>query len=1068
MRRKTLSWLVIACFAFILVVPATTQVAKDAEGLSSHDWDLLADALGQGRSTVTLMIAAVPGNTGAVIAGIEKMNGIIRYSDDELSYVRAIVPIGSVENAIKLKGVAVAKIDELVAIDDPAPEGGGETMAVPPQPPGPSTPPLNPYMPTQDIGAPQFVQANPTFDGRGVKIGIVDTGVDLLTPELQTAKALDGTPVRKIVDWVNMNDPLDPAGSDPSWINMQKQVSVSGGTFAVDGTTYVGVPANGVYRFGIFDEGKISPDSATQNNEYAVKVGSTWCADLNRNGVCHEKFAVLWRTSDNAVWVDSNADRSFAGELGMHDYKVKYDIGTFGVDNPSTPVRESVPFVVQTDGKDKFVNIGVVGAGHATHVAGISAGKNFFGGEYNGAAPEAQIVSVRACTFGSSCTYHGMTEGMIFLAKQANVDVINMSIGGLAALNDGRSVFSTLYNRVIEKHKMQMFISAGNAGPGINTVGDPSITTSVMSIGASVTKATWYSNYGVDAAKADDLFSFSSRGPTEAGGLKPNIVAPGCAVSTIPGWQLGSAASGTYSLPPGYAMGNGTSMAAPEATGGAALLISAAKQTGAQHKPDQLRRAINSSARFLAGFGAHEQGNGLFQVGAAWDLLQNNLKSVDITSLAPVETVLSDALEVPHMGTGIYQREGWAAGDSRVLSIIFTRKSGISKQVPYKLTWVGNDGTFTSAASICLPRDIPVALQVTVQPMTVGVHSAILNLASTEGEGFDYQVMNTVVAADQITPAYGYSAYRTGSADRPGTSAFFFYVPPAPPSSNPILRFELAALSGSVRLWAVDPQGLPYGYTSFTTSSLSASISNPPPGVWEVTMETNPSSPATPANFSIRVSLIGATISPPSWTVENAVVGGNYTQTYTFTNNFAPFTGNGQGGILNSTFKERSTVTAGVPQYHDINVPASSFLLQAIISNPSDPAATVELYLYDCTAGPSSCVLQSSSTFFGASKSVYFLTPKAGLWRVMVQPRFLPSGSVSFDYMDTFSNPYGLASITDPSAVHATGATWSANARLNIFKAPDPGRFLRGSVYLVSGTYPNSFSFGTAEIIVKF
>jgi subtilisin family serine protease len=83
----------------------------------------------------------------------------------------------------------------------------------------------------------------------------------------------------------------------------------------------------------------------------------------------------------------------------MKDYKVNYDIGTFGTDNPATPLRETVPFTIQTDGKDKFVNIGVVGAEHGTHVAGIAAGKSFFGGAMNGAAPEAQIVSVRVCVF---------------------------------------------------------------------------------------------------------------------------------------------------------------------------------------------------------------------------------------------------------------------------------------------------------------------------------------------------------------------------------------------------------------------------------------------------------------------------------------------------------------------------------------------------------------------------------------------------------------------------------------------------------------------------------------------
>ena len=55
-----------------------------------------------------------------------------------------------------------------------------------------------------------------------------------------------------------------------------------------------------------------------------------------------------------------------------------------------------------------------------------------------------------------------------------------------------------------------------------------------------------------------------------------------------------------YSLPPGYTLMNGTSMASPQGTGVGALLISAAKQAGVQHQPDQIRQALMSSARFLA------------------------------------------------------------------------------------------------------------------------------------------------------------------------------------------------------------------------------------------------------------------------------------------------------------------------------------------------------------------------------------------------------------------------------------------------------------------------------------
>ena len=84
----------------------------------------------------------------------------------------------------------------------------------------------------------------------------------------------------------------------------------------------------------------------------------------------------------------------------------------------------------------------------------------------SGAAPGAKIVSSRACLFIAGCTAHALIEGMIYVAKQSNVDVINMSIGGLPALNDGNNARCVVYKRLIEQSNVQMFISVGNSGPG--------------------------------------------------------------------------------------------------------------------------------------------------------------------------------------------------------------------------------------------------------------------------------------------------------------------------------------------------------------------------------------------------------------------------------------------------------------------------------------------------------------------------------------------------------------------------------------------------------------------------
>ncbi|CAM5441893.1 S8 family serine peptidase [Streptomyces tanashiensis] len=140
--------------------------------------------------------------------------------------------------------------------------------------------------------------------------------------------------------------------------------------------------------------------------------------------------------------------------------------------------------------KRDFVNIGLVESSHGTHVAGITAANGLFGGKMSGAAPGAKIVSSRACTWSGGCTNTALTEGMTDLVVNRGVDIVNMSIGGLPQQNDGDNVRSRLYTRLIDQYGVQLVISAGNEGPGINTIGDPGLADKVISVGAAVSKET--------------------------------------------------------------------------------------------------------------------------------------------------------------------------------------------------------------------------------------------------------------------------------------------------------------------------------------------------------------------------------------------------------------------------------------------------------------------------------------------------------------------------------------------------------------------------------------------------
>ncbi len=1050
-----------ACAAALGLVVLTTNVASAAkEGAASRlglrGDQLLLEAQQSGKSRVILLIAVRSGASNQAVSDISALGGQIQFRDDAIGYLRVSVPVAQAQAVAALSSVQSADVDELVPLPDPRPEG--IAPLVPQVPPSAATPRVNAYLPTGDTGAAQFVQANPTWDGRGVTIGVVDSGITLDHPSL----LVTSTGERKIVDWVTGTDPF--TDEDPTWLNMSAQVS--GTQFAFNGVTYT-APAKGTYRIALF-------------NERDPRLGGEVGRDVNRDGNPAGSsgiFAVLWDPTRNLVWVDTNQNNSFADQAAMTDYKVGYDVGYFGVDNPATPIAERMPFVVQTDGKNKAVNIGIVSGAHGSHVAGIASGHSLFGGQMSGAAPGAKLVSVRACLFIAGCTSHALLEGMIYAVKSAHVDVINMSIGGLPALNDGNNARAELYNRLIEQYKVQMFFSAGNSGPGLNTVGDPSVATNVVSVGSYLSRATMQLDYGADTPFDDNLHFFTSNGPREDGGFKPQVVAPGAAISTTPVWQPGVGLP--YALPPGYQLMNGTSMASPQATGAAALLISAAKQAGAQWKPAQLRQAMLSSTRLLdtSRLGIYRQGNGIVQTGAAWTLLATNISTDEIVARVPVNSVLSGFLAEPGIGVGIYDREGVTAGQSYTRTYTIMRTKGASQPKNYTVTWVGNDGTFSSAGSISLPLNVPVDLTVTINPASAGEHSAIMNLDSPSAAGIEFQTMNVVVAADAFSPAGGFSVTKTGSVGRAQQLTHFVRVP----LGVPALKVDFSGPSatpgtGQARFLRWHPFGLGIDSNAVsncylpaaaagcsTGSQTSRTTSDPLTGVWEITVDARRSSDADSAPYTMTASILGATVSPNPDVIASATAGVPIARAYTITNGFGAFTGRATGTTLGSANRLVPTIADAEQQQFDFVVTAGSSSLRATIGGTSDAGADLDLFVFNCTTG--SCVLAGQAADGDSEESVTIANPAAGAWRVVVDGFAVPAGTTTFNYIDVFVNAaFGSVQVTDANALRPAGASWNVPGTVTANIAPAAGRVLYGNVRVLTDT---NIQVGSGDAIVE-
>ena len=1029
--------------------PQTDEVKGEpqAGALGQADQQKLAEARRDGTKRVTVMIATERKQTAAVVSALKSAGAWVGMVEDKLGYVRASVPTSKVEKIAANGKVDAVDLDETVPLREPQREAPSKAGAAPSSAPGSSTPDANPYMPTQDTGTVAFKTKNPTFDGRGVTIGVIDSGVDLDHPALQKTS----TGERKIVDWVTGTDPV--LDDDATWRPMITEVTAAP-TFTYAGSTWT-APTDGAFRVSRFSE--------------SITEGSEPGGDVNRDGDTTDQFGVLYDTTSHDIWVDANQDLTFSDDELMRPYNEKFQVGHFGTDDPDTDVVESMPFVVEfredvslapygLPGTADFVNIGIVEDAHGSHVAGIAAASSMFGGDMDGQAPGATIVSSRACTWGGGCTAAALLDGMVDLVANRKVDVVNMSIGGLPALNDANNARAVVYDRLIDDYGVQLFISAGNSGPGLNTIGDPSVAGKVVSVASSITQATWKSNYGSVVSAPLALHTFSSRGPTESGGFKPNISAPGSAVSTVPQWlKQPDLAEAGYTLPIGYAMFNGTSMASPQAAGAAAVLLSGTVAKDVPVTPKQLRDALYSSADPFTGESVAGQGTGQLDVPGAFDLLLKKATTADYRTEASVCTPLDDFLAKPGRGTGVYNRcapseGGHTIGASKVYNVYVNRVDGKAGTVAHTVRIVGNDGTFSAPTTINLTRGKSAVLKVTAKTKTQGAHAAIVEIDDPKTPVVDHRVPVTVVQSTALaSPTY--STTVKSKVERNRSTSYFVTVP----EGAKALQVNLTGIAtkSQTRFIAINPYGVPVDpttttqcYTNYASpcKASSRSYADPLPGIWEIEVESRRTTPFLENPFQLTAAAQGITVDPTTQDVPATADGAPIPVEWSLTNDFGPVTVAPQGGDLGSALSERKTIADGAQQTYEVEVPAGASSLTATIGSTSDAGADLDLTVL----GPDGS--QAGQSADGDSEeSVTLDSPEAGTYTVVVDGYSVPAGSTEYDYLDVFYSPeLGSLDVATAPITLARGASAEVAGELTSDAAPAEGRSLFGELQVLS------------------
>ncbi len=488
------------------------------------------------------------------------------------------------------------------ALPPPTPREDTVQRIAPPQ-----TAYVHGWMPLASTGVDRFLRAHSSYDGRGVLIAILDTGIDPGIPGLSTTTT--GDP--KILDLRDFSDegavPLQP-------------VAPTGDSVEIAGHRVGGFGrVKALNTAGPYYAGSIAE----------IPLGQPPASDLNGNGTVGDTLPILvTRASDGWVlFADTDGDGSLVGERPIHDYLSGRE--SFGWAPRGRTPKLTIAANLSDSASAPRLDLVFDTFGHGSHVSGIAAAHDLYGVPgFDGVAPGAQLLGLKIAkgaqggitTTGS--ILRALDYSIRFAAARRLPLVINLSFG-VGNEIEGEARIDQLVDSVLTAHPdVVCTISAGNDGPGLSTVGFPGSANLAISVGATL-PSSFLPSGPTGERPADQLAYFSSRGGELA---KPDLVTPGVAYSSVPRWNAGDEVE------------QGTSMAAPHAAGLAALLVSALTQEKRPVEARAIKQALMVTAQPTRQGAFVDQGTGLPNVEAAFQWLDPRRSLPDVQVRVPHRT----------------------------------------------------------------------------------------------------------------------------------------------------------------------------------------------------------------------------------------------------------------------------------------------------------------------------------------------------------------------------------------------------------------------------------------------
>ncbi|MEH7451180.1 S8 family serine peptidase [Gottfriedia acidiceleris] len=453
------------------------------------------------------------------------------------------------------------------------------------------------------------------FTGKGIKVGILDTGMDYNHPDLKDA-------YKGGYDFVNNdNDPMETTNAD--WVKAGKPGSQNGADYYTEHGTHVA---------GIIGGRGVS------NSEYKT-VGAAPEADLYAYRVLGPGGG---GTSDAII---AGIDRAVQDGMNVINMSLGATINdplfatSIAVNNA---VLSGVTTVVAAGNSgDKMFTLGSPGAAALALTVGASS-------------VAIDIYQYTGVNNGKSYNIRQLTKNYkddLTTLKEKTVQLVDVGLGDPSGYTNkdvkGKFVFMkrgvyTLDSKVSyakaqgaagvimandETNKaegpIQTFLGESmNAIPSFSVSFDEG---SVISAALKDGKSDFtFGDFKKIQTASDELATFSSRGPSRVNyDIKPEVTAPGVSIlSTVPFYVNDKTVDGTHTEDYKYAYSrlSGTSMATPYVAGVSALLL----QSNKDLKPEDVKSILMNTADPLSkNYSVYEVGSGRVD---AYEAIHSNIE----------------------------------------------------------------------------------------------------------------------------------------------------------------------------------------------------------------------------------------------------------------------------------------------------------------------------------------------------------------------------------------------------------------------------------------------------------